>query len=729
MDAADGPQHILRETPSLTPGISDAVVIKDLNLFFLSRQDASLPVEGEHGLGLYYHDCRFLEGYEMRIGGYRPETLVSTGAKGYQALYELTNPELASHDGQRLLRKREVGIKWLRVLDGDNLSLHDHIAFRSFSLCQTHLPLTLVFRAGFQDIFAVRSLIHDLPGRVHAPRWENDVLVFRYEGYDGLYRMVTIQFWPPPDRRERILAHYDLELPPGEERVLQVSVKVGEAEGRFPPVRRAARQPELQKLERVHRTLTNRWLRGQASVLSSSLRLDSVIERSLRDLRLLRTTLGTHHFYAAGIPWFATLFGRDSIITALQTLAFDPHIAEETLRVLAALQGKVVDRWRDEEPGKILHELRVGELARARAVPHSPYFGAVDATPLFLILLARHAHWRGNLELFEELQESVAAALDWIDRYGTSQSGYLSYESASAFGLVNQGWRDSWDGVLNADGSAALPPIALVEVQAYVYEAKLSLATLYRRAGQEERALRLEAQAADLKTRFNRDFWLADKGHYALALQKEGAPAAVLASNVGHALWSGIADADKARLTVERLMAPDMFCGWGVRTLSEKEVGYNPLGYHLGTVWPHDNSLIAAGFKRYGLDEEAALLFAGMITAAMRFEDFRLPELFAGYSKDDYEVPVRYPLANRPQAWAAGAMPYMLETLLGLQPEAFDGRLRIVRPALPERVERVDLRGLRVGEARVDLRFNRSQEGVAVQVLGRTAPLDVLVEL
>lgn len=723
-------EYVLRETPALTPGIADAVIIKDQNLYFLSKNDGSVPLGEEHALGLYYHDCRFLNGYELRLAGVRPEALVSTGARGYMALFELTNPDMRSDDGERLIRKEEVGIRWERILDDSSLALHDQISFRNFSVGPVDLPVTLIFQAGFEDVFGVRALLHDLPGVVRAPRWEKEALLFRYEGCDGLHRSVSVHLWPSPTEREGILAQYRLRLEPREEKSLFVTVTLAESTDPQEIMPKDRRQPNVHTVEATHRQSFERWLGRQTEVRSNSLLLDGIIDRSLRDLRLLRSSIGDEEYYAAGVPWFATLFGRDSIITALQTLAFDPAIAEQTLRVLARHQGRQVDAWREEEPGKILHELRMGEMARSGAVPHSPYYGTIDATPLFLILVGRQAAWRGDLALFEELRPSVELALDWMGSYAELEAdGYLKYHSTHERGLVNQGWKDSWDGILNADGTLATPPIALVEVQAYAYAARKEIAQLFRRAGEPERAAELEREAEELKTKFNRDFWLEDRGFYALALQEGNRPAAVLSSNAGHALWGGIADADKARRTMERLIGEDMFNGWGIRTLSGREFGYNPIGYHLGTVWPHDNSLIAAGFRRYGFDDAACQLFTGMTRAAMHFEAYRLPELFAGFTQEDYEVPVSYPLANKPQAWAAGTIPYMLESLLGLQPEGFDHRLRVVRPILPDYFTRVELHRLRVGGDRVDLRFERSGGGMAVQVLGRMGGLNVVVEL
>lgn len=458
--------------------------------------------------------------------------------------------------------------------------------------------------------------------------------------------------------------------------------------------------------------------------------LDWVMERSLRDLLVLRSRLEGGTFFAASVPWFATLFGRDSLITSLQTLAYDPSISAQTLRLLARYQGQRIDEWRDEEPGKILHELRVGELARLGAIPQTPYYGSIDATLLFLILVGRHAAWTGELALFHELRRHIDLALEWMSIFGDGQGDrYVAYSSRSANGLVNQGWKDSGDAIVNADGSRAIPPIALVEVQGYAYLAKLTMADLYARSGDRGRAERLRKEAAQLRVRFNRDFWMQEKQYYALAVQKDGAPVTVITSNPGQAPWSGVVDSEKAASTVKRLMANDMFSGWGIRTLSESESAYNPLGYHIGTVWPHDNSLIVGGFRRYGYDDAAVRVFTSLLHAAIHFKAYRLPELFSGFNRHDSDRPISYPVACHPQAWAAGAIPSMVESLLGFVPEAFEHRLRIIRPVLPEFIHRVEVDGLRVGQASVSLTFERRKDGtIQVRVAKVNGRLDVLIE-
>jgi glycogen debranching enzyme len=716
--------------PSIVHSITDAVVVKDGDLFFLTTPDGIVPLEDGHGYGLYYHDCRFLNGYELDLGGIRPDTMVSTATRGFMAVFQLTNPDLRMDDGT-LIPKEHIGIKWERVIDSARLVLDDVILCQNFEPSPVSFPLALTFRAAFEDVFAVRELLPEPRGRLHPPTWHDGTLRFVYEGADGLYRSLTIHFSPAPESADGTTAHFHLALQPRERKQLLVSFVVAESSDPKELYAPAQYRPDLKKVKALVQRSYDDWLANETEVRSTSLLLNQVLDRSVRDLRLLRSSLAGQEFFAAGVPWFVALFGRDSLITALQTLAYNPDIAEHTLRLLAGYQGQRVDAWRDEQPGKILHELRVGELARLGEVPHTPYYGTIDATPLFLILIGHHAAWTGDLTVFNELRGHVELALEWMARYGDPNGdGYLAYQRLSEKGLANQGWKDSGDAIVNSDGSLATPPIALVEVQGYAYLAKLTVADLYRRAGEPGRADQLQQEAEQLRSRFNRDFWLTDKGFYALALQAGKRPVAVLSSNPGHALWAGVADPEKAQRTVERLMAEDMFTGWGVRTLSDTEMRYNPFGYHLGTVWPHDNSILAAGFRRYGFDDAALRVLTGLLEAAMHFAHYRLPELFAGFGRAEYEVPVRYPVACRPQAWAAGTVPYLLASSLGLVPEAFDRRLRIVRPVLPPFVSQLEVRRLRVGRARVDLRFERASDGsITVSVLRCDGPLHVVVEL
>ncbi|TPJ82734.1 amylo-alpha-1,6-glucosidase [Mesorhizobium sp. B2-6-2] len=714
--------------PAMVDSIAGAITVKNLDLYYVIASDAQIPVKDGHGFGLYFHDCRFVGGYQMTLAGLAPVVLASTAQKGYAALFELTNPDLHSKQG-RLIPKDELGIRWERILDADQTCVREIVTVQNLGHEAHDFPLTLQFGAGFEDIFNVRGLVQQNLGRAERPAWRDGRLHFVYHGADRLRRMTTIAFSPRPDASYKTMAEFQIDVPAGATRTIAVTIELKE-------------QPEDAAADRLNQrpaatldgladrlqTNSEEWLERHTKLDSDSFLLNSIMDRSLRDVAMLRSELGSREYFAAGVPWFAALFGRDSLIVALEMLAFQPEIAAQTLRLLASYQGSRTDRWREEQPGKILHELRVGELARAGDVPHARFYCTVDATPLFLLLLGRHAAWTGDLDLFRELQAPVEKALDWIAKAGDDHGkGYLKYRSMSAEGLVNQGWKDSGNAIVRADGDLAKPPIALVEAQGYVFAAKLAVADLYERNGEPGRAKQLRQEADRLRRRFNHDFWCEEKSIFALALEARGRQAAVVSSNPGHALWCGIADPDKARRSVARLMRDDMFNGWGVRTLAASERRYNPVGYHLGTVWPHDNALVAAGCRQYGEDDAALRIFTAVAEAAMHFRHHRLPEAMAGFPRADFQVPVHYPVACHPQAWAAGAVPFMLTVCLGLEPDAFAKKLRIVRPRLPGFVNHIELRGLRVGKGSADLEFRRTKTGAEVDILQTSGQLTVEV--
>jgi glycogen debranching enzyme len=721
-------QRVLtKQTPSIVRSIADAIVIKDEDLFFLARPDGSVPLEGQHGYGLYYHDCRFLNGYEIKLGGTSPDPLAATAAGGFTAIFQLTNPDIAMPGGA-LLPKEHLGITWERTIDSDQLALYDLLTLDSYALEPVELPLTLTFQAAFEDVFAIRGLLPERLGEARPPEWKDGALSLVYDGADGRYRSLSISFSPQPEAADGTTAHFRVTLGPDAQTRILLALQVAESPELSQVQPKQRDQPDIKGVQAYVHESSRTWLDYQTEVRSDNPLLNRIMDRSLRDLRVLRGSIGGHEFFSAGVPWFATLFGRDSLISALQTLAYAPEMAAHTLRLLASYQASQVDEWRDAQPGKILHELRVGELARLNEIPQGRYYGTIDATLLFLILIGRHAAWTGDMALFDELRGNVERALGWMAQYGDPRGwGYIAYESTSDKGLINQGWKDSGDAIVNADGSLAAPPIALVEVQGYAYLARRAIADLYERAGAPEQARQLRAEADDLRTRFNRDFWLPDRHFFALALQDEKQPVAVRSSNPGQALWTGIVDPHTAKAVADMLMADDMFNGWGIRTLSSKERRYNPIGYHLGSVWPHDNAIIAAGLKRYGFDDAFQRIFASIAAAAGHFGGARLPELFAGFRREEYGIPVHYPVACHPQAWAAGAVPYMVETTLGLAPEAFERRLRIVRPLLPEWTSWLEVRRLKVGRASVDLRFERASQGTRVAVLKIDGELEVLV--
>ena len=715
MTASAGPRNVAK-----------AVVIKAGDIFFLSQKTGEVPKDNQDGYGLYYHDCRFLDGYELQIEGTTINPLGSSADRGSIALFELTNNELSTPDGSSV-KPQTFGIKLKRVIDNDALAVHDLYTIENYDVAKHTISLSFRFSSSFEDVFEIRGLNPKKVGKDLKPAWMEGVLVLSYKGADGVDRRLEIH--PEPEPRHRPSgAEFVLDIEPGGKQQIRLTLHL--VETREQPQKPQKIHADPNAVVQTIADRTHQWLGAHAEISSDDRVLNEVMNRSLLDLGILKSVLDDLTFFSAGLPWYGALFGRDSIIAGLETLAYEPQMAEQTIRLLAKYQGTKVDDWRDEQPGKILHEYRRGELANLNEIAQTPYYGSVDSTPLFLILVGEHANWTGSLSLFQEVRQNVERALEWIDKYGTQvDNRYVSYASKSSKGLGNQGWKDSGDSIMNADGSLAQPPIALVEVQGYVYRAKLLIADLYARSGDQQRAGRLRKEAESLKADFNRDFWIDDKQFYAIALQKGGKPAAVISSNPGQALWTGIIDDNRATAVVQHLLAEDMFSGWGIRTLSQKEKRFNPIGYHLGTVWPHDNGIITAGLRRYGFEDEALTVFNSILQAAAHFEHFRLPEVFAGFTHREFHEPVRYPVACHPQAWAAGSVPFMLTTLLGLNADAFNSRLRIVDPLLPKGIDKLDLRRVKIAGATFDLHFRRSAEGsVEVRASGDTGKIKVDVE-
>jgi glycogen debranching enzyme len=726
------PQHRSRER-SLTPHHasrahheSESIVLADSGMLLVSDARGDIPREhADHqGLGLFYRDTRFLSAYELTLNGAALVPLSSHEGAGAWTFHVLGNPPLASAGGG-CIQPHTIGIRRDRVVSEG--AIHDIIAVTNFGPAPVHLSLELTFAADFTDIFVVRGIAEPPPPTaLPAHVSEKRQVELRSTARDGTRQTTLLGFSRPAARLSGEAASFDLDLDSGErsELIVEIAPRLGPAAAAV-----GGSGGDLHGILREREQEGREWLDACAEAGGDPV-LERIIRRSLLDLKLLRTPLhGADHYIAAGIPWFATLFGRDSALSALEICGFRARIAGDTARVLARYQAQRCDPYRDAEPGKIPHELRQGTLARLGEIPQSPaYYGTVDATPLFIILIDEYLAWSGDVGLLGELRGNIDAALEWIDRFGDSDGdGYLDYRGAYGNGLVNQGWKDSGVAITNADGSLATPPIALCEVQGYLHRAWLAGARLLTMLGNEERARSLTARAAELRERFERDFWSDRLGCYVLALQRGGRPVEVVTSNAGQVLWCGISSAEHAHAVARRLMREDMFSGWGIRTLSSREQRYNPLSYQLGSVWPHDNALIVAGFKRYGCDAAAQRVFAALHDAAGGLRGHRLPELYAGFERGPYERhPVRYPVACSPQAWAAAAMPYALVSLLGLEPDALEHRLRIVDPKLPPGVDRLTLSRVRVGGAVVDLSFLRSSDdNVGVSWMVREGPLIV----
>jgi glycogen debranching enzyme len=687
--------------------IHDALIIREGDSFLVADENGNVPPGNDRGLGLYHADMRHLSVYHFFFHTERPVVLLSTAEAGFASEHVLTNPRLYTAEGT-VIPHNSIEVRRQRTLLG---SLEETLQVRNFSGEPVTVELHLELGADFADIFEVRGYEPKRRGELLPPIVTLDDVTYEYRGLDGLERRTTVSFTTRPALLSAAGAVFRVRLEPRAEwsTTISVALQRGKAAARSRRVR--------DRFQAVTRSY-ERWLAGCTQVATDNEFFDQVLERSFRDLRMLwdETTDGSR-FIAAGTPWFDALFGRDSVIVSLQTLPWRPEIARETLRSLARRQGRRVDFRRDEEPGKILHELRRGELSRSGELPYSAYFGTVDATPLFLLLAAEYYNWTGDLRTLRELLPNLLAALRWLERYGDLDGdGYIEYEKRAEKGLVNQGWKDSHDAIIHTDGSLADPPIGLVEVQGYVYAAKRRLAPVLEALSLPGEARRLATEARRLRARAMRDFWLADEQYFALALDGGKRPCGAIASNAGHALWAGLATRERARHVVSKMLADDLFSGWGIRTIGRESPRYNPLGYHLGTVWPHDNAIAAFGFKMYGFEEELNEVATALFEAALTFPYYRLPELFGGQPRTTHGTPVPYPVACRPQAWAAGAFPMLLQAMLGLRADAGRKLLEIVRPRLPYWLERVHVRGLRVGRAQVDLLFQRRGPRTHVEV-------------
>ena len=711
---------------SQTSHDAESIVLAGSEMILVSDACGNVPNQhpGSRGFGLFHRDTRFLSVYELTLNGAPLMPLSSHEGGGDWTFHVLGNPRLDSATG--CIAPHTISIRRDRII-GDG-AIHEIIVVTNFGAAPVHLSLALAFAADFTDIFVVRGIAEPaphthLPAQIADGRW----VMLRSTAADEIQQTTLLAFSLPAARLTDGTARFDFDLDSGERRELTVEIapRLGAADAV------AGGSCDLHALLAQRRREGREWLESSVEVRGDPV-IERIMRRSLLDLKLLRAPLhGGQHYIGAGIPWFATLFGRDCAVSALEICGFRAAIAGDTARVLARYQADRRDPYRDAEPGKIAHELRQGTLARLGQIPQSPaYYGTVDATPLFLILLDEYLAWSGDIGLIRALRGNIYAALDWIERFGDSDGdGYLDYRGAYGSGLVNQGWKDSGVAITNADGSLATPPIALCEVQGYLYRAWHAGARLLTLTDDRQRAQALTAQAAALRARFERDFWSDRLGCYVLALQQGGRPVEVVASNTGQVLWSGIASPERAQAVARRLLQEDMFSGWGIRTLSSREQRYNPLSYQLGSVWPHDNALILAGIKRYGCNAQAQRVFAALQDAAGGLRGHRLPELYAGLERGPEERhPVRYPVACSPQAWAAAAMPYALVSLLGLEPDALSHRLRIVDPRLPLGIDHLSLAGVRVGEAVADLRFLRTSDNhVAVTWLVRRGPLIVEV--
>jgi glycogen debranching enzyme len=708
----------------ITDLASKTLAVKEGETFLYCDLEGNLDHGGDYGLGLYHRDTRYLSQFRMTISGRDPVLLSSSSERAYMSHVDLTNPDLYE-GGEIAVPQQTLNIRRIRAING---RLFERVRVKNYNGHAVSLDLAFSMGADFADIFEVRGMMRDDDGELESHTITDRRVDFTRLGRDGVHRLTRIEFASTPDRIDEeddgtITATFRLHLGPYQTRMLGLTVD---------PITGGAEPAPLEFDIAVHdlRRSYEDWERESTQVVTDNELFDQLLERSIRDVRALSTrTADGHMMLAAGIPWYVTLFGRDALIAAHQLLSVNPSLARDTLELLARYQGTREDPWRDEEPGKILHEIRHGELAGAGAIPHTPYFGSIDATPWFLILYGAHLRWTGDLDFARALLPNAEAALRWIDEYGDrDDDGFVEYQTRSPGGIRNQGWKDSHDSIVHADGRMAETPIALAEVQAYVYLAKIRMADVYEALGQDRPAEFLRGEAHELRRRFNEAFWMEDEHYFAGALDRDKRQVRTVVSNPGHALYCDIADPEKARAVAKRLLAPDMFSGWGVRTMSKSAAGYNPMSYHNGSVWPHDNALIAAGLKRYGFVRSTNRVATALFDAAIHADYLRLPELFCGFTRRSPNRPVSYPVACSPQAWAAGAPFLMLQAMLGISARAERNLLTVNEPHLPSWLHTVELRNLRVGSSRITLLFRREGEITSFSLLQREGDVRVVME-
>lgn len=689
--------------------------LKNGETFLFADERGDLSPETSYGL--YRSDTRFLSRWQLKIEGMEPVFLLSE-MKDDHDLVLLTNPHIEK-EGKVVLWRESLQLKRKRFIYQNHL--YETIAVKSYHPQPIAFQLSLEFDADFKDMFMIRGFQNGKTGAVYERLNEKNCCRIKYCGKDGIQRQTSI-YWNDvfPAYTEKQNVHFPITLEHLDEKIIELTVvtRIGDELHGVLSATEAYDFLQQQKIcSRSHEPVLK----------TNSQTLNHLLNRGMRDLQMLATDIGEGLFPVAGLPWFAVPFGRDSLIAALQLLPFQPKVAQGTLRTMAKFQGKTYNAWRDEQPGKIMHEIRFGELANTNQVPFTPYYGSIDATPLFLILLGEYVLWTGDINLFLSLEENVQRALEWIDVDGDLDGdGFIEYERKSEKGIANQGWKDSEDAIVHESGEYAHAPIALCEVQGYVYRAKVLIARIYHHIGKKKISDVLQKQAEQLKVRFHKKFWMKDRRYYAIALDANKKPVGTITSNPGHLLYCGILDFARAKDVARMLVSEKMFSGYGIRTMGAGEAGYNPLSYHNGSIWPHDNSLIIAGLVQYGFTKEASRVAEGLIQAGTFFENFRLPELFCGFSQDAGR-PVPYPVACSPQAWAAGTPLLLLQSLLGLKVNSLEGFIQI-SPYLEGPFQSAECKNLKIGSGVLSFSVKQNRNHSDIQVKINTTGLAVKAE-
>lgn len=695
------------------------IVLKEGDTFALFDRQGDIHQIGTGSQGIYHNGTRFLSQMELGINGQKPLLLSSNPREDNQMLkVDLTNPDLPM-DSEDVVLRGTIHIMRTKFLWRS--VFHEKISFRNFGLEQVSFNVEMKFNADFSDIFEVRGTVRERRGTKLPAENTGRQIVFTYMGLDKVQRGTSIRFTPLPASLQDNVAMYEISLAPQEEVEIEVSAAFTEGDEQ----QGVLDYEQARNAMNLHMDRTRQFC---ADILTSNEQFNDWTKRSRSDL-ITMTTQTPHGLYPyAGVPWYSTPFGRDGIITALECLWVEPELAKGVIQYLAHTQATDFNDFQDAEPGKIFHETRGGEMAAIGEIPFKLYYGTIDATPLFIILAGAYLERTNDLVTIRKVWSNIERALYWIDHYGDIDGdGFVEYKTKSTKGLTNQGWKDSFDSIFHEDGKLAEEPIALCEVQAYVYEARIRASEIAMALGHEETATLLRDKAKELKDKFNEAFWSESKQIYALALDGKKRPCNVISSNAGHCLFSGIATPERAKLTAMNLLDEKMFSGWGIRTIGVGESRYNPMSYHNGSIWPHDNAVIAFGFSRYDLMQEAVQVLKGTFDTALNTESQRLPELFCGFERIKGQAPTSYPVACSPQAWSVGAIFLMLQACLGMKIEAGKKTITFRHPALPPFLKELTITNLRLNNQSLVLQIRRGNDGIDVILLTPEVDVEIVV--
>jgi len=710
-------QHYILATSSFAD--QRTMVLKQDDTFAIFDYHGDIHQVGLNTQGIYHDGTRHISLMELKINGQRPMLLSSSPREDNQMLMvDLTNPDLTGKTGEIMLRGT-VHIGRTKFIW--KAAYHERIELVNFGLEPIDFDIELTCQADFSDIFEIRGTPRERRGINLDPVQTNEHVIFSYLGLDDVKRTTKVYYNPPPVSIDGTTARYNIYLLPKQKIALDVKTTFSqEREDRVALDFENSRKEIDNYIKKISCDSSN--------ILTSNDQFNAWVTRSKSDLITMISETDYGLYPHAGVPWYSTPFGRDGIITAMECLWAEPALAKGVLEYLASTQAHEFNSFQDAEPGKIFHESRGGEMAALGEIPFKLYYGTIDATPLFISLAGNYLERTNDLTTIRKLWPNIFQALRWIDAYGDIDGdGFVEYKTKSSKGLTNQGWKDSHDAIFHEDGSLAEEPIALCEVQGYVYDAKIKASQMARALGYEDVSLKLKGEAAELKENFNNMFWSESKQTYALALDGKKKPCNVLSSNAGHCLFSGIATSERASVVAKNLLGDSMFSGWGIRTISSQERRFNPMSYHNGSIWPHDNAMIAYGFSQYHLMSEAAQILSSIFNTAEHVDDLRLPELFCGFKREGERSPISYPVACSPQAWSVGAVFMMIQACLGLKIEAKENLITLCYPVLPSFLNDITITNLRINDKIVVFQVRRNKEGLEAILL--TPNTDISIKI